>query len=92
MNNTNILGRREIIAHDADGLKNFWERKIEKQTVDHQHENARKSKSALSKLREEWTQRLDCRLKMLHSFQEEQRRYLYASPTESFQSNANTAA
>ncbi|KAM8960160.1 protein FAM240B-like [Pelodytes ibericus] len=92
MNNKNILGRREIMSHDADGLKNFWEKKIEKQTVAHDYEDARRNKSALSKLREEWRQRLEFRINMLQSLQEEQRRQMYAVSKESFQPKANTAA
>ncbi|XP_072271111.1 protein FAM240B-like [Pyxicephalus adspersus] len=84
-----ILAIREIKSHDADGLKNFWEKKIEKQTIAHQIEDARRSKSALSKLRDEWRQRLESRLNMLQSLQEEQKKHLYAKPPES---EANTAA
>ncbi|XP_075047978.1 protein FAM240B-like [Mixophyes fleayi] len=89
MNTKNILGRREILSHDADGLKNFFEKKIEKQTVDHQIEDGRRNKSALSKLREEWRQRLECRINMLQSLQEEQKRQLYGKEPEY---KANTAA
>lgn len=71
-----IAGRRHR-SHDADGLKNFWERKIEKQTMEHQTEEARQHNSALSKLREEWRQRLEFRLNMLQCLQEEQKRQLY---------------
>ncbi|XP_073509088.1 protein FAM240B-like [Phyllobates terribilis] len=84
-----ISSRRQILAHDADGLKNFWEKKIEKQTVEHQIEDARRHKSALSKLREEWTQRLEFRLNMLQSLQDEQKRQLYGKDPGA---NANTAA
>ncbi|XP_068127533.1 protein FAM240B-like [Hyperolius riggenbachi] len=84
-----ILSRREIMAHDADGLKNFFEKKIEKQTMEHQIEDARKGKSALSKLREEWKQRLEHRINMLNSLQEEQKRQLYGIQPEP---KANTAA
>lgn len=44
-----ILGLREITSHDAGGLKHFWEKKIEKQTIAYQIEDARRGKSALSK-------------------------------------------
>ncbi|CAH2294321.1 Hypothetical predicted protein [Pelobates cultripes] len=92
MNNKRTTSRREILSHDADGLKNFWEKKIEKQTVAYKYEDARRSNSALSKLREEWRQRLEHRINMLQSLQEEQRRQLYATPKESFHPKANTAA
>ncbi|XP_077330916.1 protein FAM240B-like isoform X1 [Lithobates pipiens] len=84
-----ILGLREITSHDADGLKHFWEKKIEKQTIAYQIEDARRGKSALSKLREEWKQRLESRISMLQSLQEEQKRQLYAKQPEP---KANTAA
>ncbi|XP_075133964.1 protein FAM240B-like [Leptodactylus fuscus] len=84
-----VLSRRQMMSHDADGLKNFWEKKIEKQSMEHQVEDARRHKSALSKLREEWRQRLEFRLNMLQSLQEEQKRQLYAKDHEA---KANTAA
>ncbi|KAM5192606.1 protein FAM240B-like [Mantella aurantiaca] len=84
-----ILSIREITSHDADGLKNFWEKKIERQTLAFQIEDARRGKSALSKLREEWKQRLEIRINMLQSLQEEQKRQLYGKQPEP---KANTAA
>ncbi|KAG8595997.1 hypothetical protein GDO81_001697 [Engystomops pustulosus] len=84
-----ISGRKTILSHDADGLKNFWEKKIEKQTMEHQIEDNRRNNSALSKLREEWKQRLEFRLNMLQSLQEEQKRQLYGGEPEP---KANTAA
>ncbi|XP_053312729.1 protein FAM240B-like [Spea bombifrons] len=92
MSSKNISGRREIMARDADGLKNFWEKKIEKQTAAHEYEDTRRSKSALSKLREEWRQRLESRVKMLQSLQEEQKKQLYPSTEDSIQHRPNTAA
>ncbi|KAE8633310.1 hypothetical protein XENTR_v10001837 [Xenopus tropicalis] len=89
MNKKNPNGRREIITHDADGLKHFWEKKIENQTTEYKSEHERKNKSALSKLRGEWTQRLEYRLRMLQSFHEDQKKQLYG---EAQQNNANTAA
>ncbi|XP_075708538.1 protein FAM240B-like [Rhinoderma darwinii] len=89
MDAKSISGRRLLMSHDTDGLKNFWEKKIEKQTMEHQTDDARRHKSALSKLREEWSQRLEFRLNMLHSLQEEQKRQLYCREPEP---KANTAA
>ncbi|XP_073431409.1 protein FAM240B-like [Dendrobates tinctorius] len=89
MDSNTISRRRQILVHDADGLKNFWEKKIEKQTVEHQVEDARRHKSALSKLREEWRQRLEFRLNMLQSVQEEQKWQLYDKDPGA---EANTAA
>ncbi|XP_077155867.1 protein FAM240B-like [Ranitomeya variabilis] len=89
MDSKTISRRRQILAHDTDGLKNLWEKKIEKQTVEHQVEDARRHKSALSKLREEWRQRLEFRLNMLQSLQEEQRKQFYGKDPGD---KANTAA
>ncbi|XP_069820337.1 protein FAM240B-like [Dendropsophus ebraccatus] len=84
-----ITSRRQIKSHDADGLKGFWEKKIEKQTIEHQIEDARRHKSALTKLREEWRQMLEFRLNMVQSLQEEQKKQLYYREPEA---KANTAA
>ncbi|KAG8455331.1 hypothetical protein GDO86_001507 [Hymenochirus boettgeri] len=92
MNKKNPTGRREVIARDAGGLKKFWEKKIEKQTVEHQSEHERKNKSALTKLRQEWTQMLESRIKMLQCFHEDQKRQLYAGSKESSQNNVKTTA
>ncbi|XP_074059175.1 protein FAM240C [Macrotis lagotis] len=54
-----------LTVHDAGGLKNFWEKKIEYHAKQVQSENSRISRSALEKLRCEWAQRLEGRLKML---------------------------
>ncbi|OCU01186.1 hypothetical protein XELAEV_18006972mg [Xenopus laevis] len=92
MDKKNLNGRREIMTHDADGLKYFWEKKIEKQTTDYKCEHERKNKSALSKLREEWTQRLESRIRLLQSFHEDQKKQLCGGSKEAQQHNANTAA
>ncbi|XP_072452970.1 protein FAM240C [Notamacropus eugenii] len=62
--------RLEMTVYDADGLKNFWEKKIEHHAKRVQSENSRISRSALEKLRCEWAQRLERRLKMLQQSQE----------------------
>ncbi|NWR71775.1 F240A protein, partial [Centropus unirufus] len=46
-------------SHDAEGLKNFWEKVIQEQTKQREGEESRLSKSALNKLRHEWTLRLE---------------------------------
>nr|XP_014347428.1 PREDICTED: uncharacterized protein LOC106704593 isoform X2 [Latimeria chalumnae] len=69
MNNT--LVRRDVLVHDACGLKNFWEKKIEKQTQRLQNEDNRLKKSALMKLRKEWNERLEGRARMLENFNED---------------------
>ncbi|XP_044513485.1 protein FAM240C [Monodelphis domestica] len=60
----------EITVHDAGGLKNFWEKKIEHHAKKVQNEDSRISKSALDKLRCEWAQRLERRIKMLQQPEE----------------------
>ncbi|XP_036605562.1 protein FAM240C [Trichosurus vulpecula] len=60
----------KMTVHDAGGLKNFWEKKIEHHAKQVQNENSRISRSALDKLRCEWAQRLERRLKMLQQPEE----------------------
>ncbi|XP_044302119.1 protein FAM240B-like [Varanus komodoensis] len=57
--------RHEVLACETGELKNFWEKTIEEQTQHSKAEKDRKQKSALTKLRREWTERLEKRLKML---------------------------
>ncbi|NWX13903.1 F240A protein, partial [Aegotheles bennettii] len=48
-------------GQDAEELKNFWEKVIQEQTKQQEGELSRLSKSALNKLRHEWTLRLEGR-------------------------------
>ncbi|XP_042309897.1 protein FAM240B-like isoform X2 [Sceloporus undulatus] len=57
--------RHEVLACETGELKNFWEKTIEKQTQHFEAEKDRKKRSALTKLRNEWKERLEKRLKML---------------------------
>ncbi|XP_062310781.1 protein FAM240C [Osmerus eperlanus] len=57
--------------HDKFLIKNFWEQKIVNQSQHLENEDMRKEKSALSKLREEWVQRLDNRTKHLKNLNED---------------------
>ncbi|KAM6328919.1 LOW QUALITY PROTEIN: protein FAM240B-like [Alca torda] len=52
-------------GHDAEGLKNFWEKVIQEQTKQRESEESRLSKSALNKLRHEWTMRLEDRARQV---------------------------
>ncbi|NXS11364.1 F240B protein, partial [Neodrepanis coruscans] len=54
-------------GHDAEGLKNFWEKIIQEQTKQQEAEESRLSKSALNKLRQEWTLRLERRARQVHT-------------------------
>ncbi|KAI2552712.1 FAM240B isoform 2 [Pan troglodytes] len=64
MNNQYI--RREVFCcGTCHELKSFWEKEISKQTFYRELEEDRQERSALKKLREEWRQRLERRLRML---------------------------
>ncbi|XP_040828380.1 protein FAM240C [Ochotona curzoniae] len=56
--------------HDAGRIKRFWEEQIERHEQQLQREDLRVRGSALSKLRLEWTQRLESRNRMLQCPQE----------------------
>ncbi|NXF04545.1 F240B protein, partial [Smithornis capensis] len=53
--------RHKVGGYDAKGLKNFWEKIIQEQIKQQEAEECRLSKSALNKLRHEWTMRLERR-------------------------------
>ncbi|XP_043833602.1 protein FAM240B [Dromiciops gliroides] len=64
MNNQYI--RREVFCCETcHELKSFWEKEIGKQTFYRELEEDRQGRSALTKLRDEWKQMLEKRLKML---------------------------
>ncbi|XP_032333334.1 protein FAM240B-like [Camelus ferus] len=64
MNNQYV--RREVFCCETcHELKSFWEKEIRKQTCYRELEEGRQERSALRKLREEWKQRLEKRLRML---------------------------
>ncbi|XP_073908768.1 protein FAM240B isoform X2 [Castor canadensis] len=72
MNNQYI--RREVFCCETcQELKSFWEKEISKQTCYREREEDRLGRSALRKLREEWKQRLEQRLKMLDSPDEKEK-------------------
>ncbi|XP_075938624.1 protein FAM240B [Anarhichas minor] len=51
--------------HDGLHIKTFWEKKINRGSQHAESEEKRKNTSALKKLRDEWTIRLDNRTKHL---------------------------
>ncbi|NXG16091.1 F240A protein, partial [Grallaria varia] len=59
--------RHKMSGHDAEGLKNFWEKVIQEQTKQQEAEESRLSKSALNKLRHEWTVRLEGRARQVQA-------------------------
>ncbi|XP_065113881.1 protein FAM240C-like [Paramisgurnus dabryanus] len=59
--------------HDKYTLKKFWEQKIEKHMERTGNEDSRMKSSALSKLRDEWLQRLQIQNKnLIETMREEQ--------------------
>ncbi|XP_026304926.1 protein FAM240B [Piliocolobus tephrosceles] len=69
MNNQYV--RREVFCCETcHELKSFWEKEISKQTFYRELEEDRQERSALKKLREEWRQRLERRLRMLDNPEE----------------------
>ncbi|KAL2087703.1 hypothetical protein ACEWY4_016531 [Coilia grayii] len=57
--------------HDKHKLRNFWEQKIESHSQMMGHEERRMKRSALSKLRDEWVERLKVRNQHLEILYEE---------------------
>ncbi|CAO2596448.1 Protein FAM240B [Lemmus lemmus] len=69
--NSQYMRREVFCCETCDELKSFWEKEISKQTFYREREEDRQGKSALRKLREEWKQRLEKRLRMLDNPDEE---------------------
>ncbi|NWI53294.1 F240B protein, partial [Calyptomena viridis] len=65
MNKRTSFRHHKICGHDAEGLKNFWEKVIQEQIKQQEAEESRLSKSALNKLRHEWTMRLERRTRQV---------------------------
>ncbi|XP_053159235.1 protein FAM240B-like [Hemicordylus capensis] len=86
------LKRRGVVVHDAHGLKDFWEEIIETQSKQKEIEDSRLTRSALNKLRHEWAQRLEGRIKMLQKTSEKPKGQTALLPIETFQSIHKTAA
>lgn len=70
MNTSTGPKRHMVLIYDANGLKNFWEEIIGVHTKEKEVEDSRLTKSALNKLRCEWTQRLERRTRMLQKTSE----------------------
>ncbi|KAF7250362.1 hypothetical protein EYD10_04041 [Varanus komodoensis] len=92
MNRHTGFKRPGVVVHDAHGLKNFWEEVIESYTKQKEMENSRLSRSALSKLRHEWAQRLEGRIKMLKKTSEKPNVHTSLLPIETLQPVHKTAA
>ncbi|NWV25778.1 F240B protein, partial [Origma solitaria] len=61
------IRRHRMGGHDAEELKSFWEKVIQEQTKQQEAEESRLSKSALNKLRQEWTLRLEGRVRQVQA-------------------------
>ncbi|XP_032268100.1 protein FAM240A [Phoca vitulina] len=73
MNNQYV--RREVFCgNTCHELKRFWEREIRKQTCYRESEEYRLGRSALRKLREEWRQRLEAKLRLQNNPDETEKR------------------
>ncbi|XP_026952732.1 protein FAM240A, partial [Sagmatias obliquidens] len=73
MNNQYV--RREVFCRNTcDELKRFWEREIGKQTYYRESEEHRLGRSALAKLREEWKQKLETKLRLRNNSDETEKR------------------
>ncbi|XP_064143467.1 protein FAM240C [Loxodonta africana] len=65
MTKSYTLRHHRRVTSDASELKMFWEKKIEYHAKQLQDEELRVSRSALSRLRDEWARKLEGRNKML---------------------------
>ncbi|CAM5146277.1 protein FAM240B [Chelonia mydas] len=63
--------RFEVFGCETEELTDFWEKTIEKQTKHLQIEKERQQRSALPKLRTEWKERLEKRIQMMKTQNEE---------------------
>ncbi|NXU52706.1 F240A protein, partial [Turnix velox] len=79
-------------SHDAEGLKNFWEKVIQEQTKQRESEESRLNRSALTKLRQEWTLRLEVQARRIQAHSETQKELMTLLPTEALPSADKTVA
>ncbi|KAM9586801.1 protein FAM240B-like [Harpia harpyja] len=79
-------------GHDAEWLKNFWEKVIQEQTKQREDEESRLSKSALNKLRYEWTLRLEGRARQVQAHAKTQKEQMTLLSIETLPSPDKTVA
>ncbi|XP_074875859.1 protein FAM240A-like [Buteo buteo] len=79
-------------GNDAEGLKNFWEKVIQEQTKQREGEESRLSKSALNKLRHEWTLRLEGRARQVQAHAKTQKEQMTLLSIETLPSPDKTVA
>ncbi|NXT23276.1 F240A protein, partial [Syrrhaptes paradoxus] len=77
-------------VHDAEGLKNFWEKVIQEQTKQREGEASRLRKSALNKLRHEWTLRLEGQARQVQVHKKTQKEEMTLLPIEALPSPDKT--
>nr|XP_045241216.1 protein FAM240A [Macaca fascicularis] len=71
----NQYTRREVFCRNTcHDLKRFWEREIGKQTYYRESEEHRLGRSALRKLREEWKQKLETKLRLRNNPEDTEKR------------------
>ncbi|KAM9167229.1 protein FAM240B-like [Mergus octosetaceus] len=92
MNKHTNFGRHKMGGHDAEGLKNFWEKVIQEQTRQREGEELRLRKSALNKLRHEWTERLEGRAKQVQAHMKKQKEQMTLLSIEALPSPDKTVA
>ncbi|XP_031464050.1 protein FAM240B-like [Phasianus colchicus] len=84
--------RHKMHGPEAVELKNFWEKAIQEQTRQRESEESRLSKSALNKLRHEWTQRLEGRTKLVHAHLKKQKEQMALLSIEAHHLSDKTVA
>ncbi|XP_053910753.1 protein FAM240B-like isoform X2 [Cuculus canorus] len=82
----------KMVGHDAEGLKNFWEKVIQEQTKQREGEESRLSKSALNKLRHEWTLRLEGQARQVQAHTKMQKEQMTLLPIDALSSPVKTVA
>ncbi|NWZ31636.1 F240B protein, partial [Asarcornis scutulata] len=92
MNKHTNFGRHKIGGRDAEGLKNFWEKVIQEHTRQREGEELRLRKSALNKLRHEWTERLEGRAKQVQAHMKKQKEQMTLLSIEALPSPDKTVA
>ncbi|NXC45846.1 F240A protein, partial [Penelope pileata] len=92
MSKRTTFGRHKMHGHDAVELKNFWEKVIQEQTRQREGEESRLSKSALNKLRHEWTQRLEGRAKQVQAHMKKKKEQMTPLSIEALPSPDKTVA
>ncbi|NWY67123.1 F240A protein, partial [Erithacus rubecula] len=84
--------RHRMSGHDAEELKNFWEKVIQEQTKQQEAEESRLSKSALNKLRQEWTLRLEGRARQVQAHMKTREEQMAPLSIEALPSQDKTVA